>query len=44
VHQNHEQASPLLSKYLIEKINDELSLKLNVSQMHENKNIKFFKF
>jgi hypothetical protein len=30
VHQNHEEASPLLSAYLIKKINDELGTELKV--------------
>jgi uncharacterized protein YecE (DUF72 family) len=30
VHQNHEEASPLLSAYLIKKFNDELGMNLNI--------------
>jgi len=33
VHQNHEQASPLLSKYFIEKINAEFALDLKVPSL-----------
>lgn len=32
VHQNHEEASPLLSAYLIKKFNDELGLSLKVPE------------
>lgn len=42
VHQNHEQASPLLSKYFIEKMNKELSLKLKVPQLLISDSLKLF--
>jgi len=42
VHQNHEQASPLLSKYFIEKINEAFDFDLKVPQMPDDKNLKLF--
>jgi len=43
VHQNHEQASPLLSKYFIEQLNERLSLNLKVPQLPNNGNdLKLF--
>lgn len=36
VHQNHEQASPLLSKYFIEQLNARLSVNLKVPQLPNN--------
>jgi len=42
VHQNHEQASPLLSKYFIEKMNKELSLELKVPQLLISDSLKLF--
>lgn len=38
VHQNHEQASPLLSKYFIEQLNKRLSVNLKVPQLPNNGN------
>jgi len=35
VHQNHEQASPLLSKYFIEKLNANLSVNLKIPKLPE---------
>jgi len=43
VHQNHEQASPLLSKYFIEQLNERLSVNLKVPQVPEKANtLKLF--
>lgn len=41
VHQNHEQASPLLSKYFIEQLNTRLSVNLKVPQLPK-KDLKLF--
>jgi len=43
VHQNHEQASPLLSKYFIEQLNERLLLNLKVPNFTEKaNNLKLF--
>jgi len=43
VHQNHEQASPLLSKYFIEQLNARLSVKLKVPNLpNKGNDLKLF--